>query len=71
MNRLPYPTDLTDAQWQLIEPHLPPRPTRGRRPKYDRRELFNAILYVDRTGCQWRMLPHDFPPYRSVFGYFV
>ena len=71
MTREPYPSDLTDAQWALIERELPPLATRGRPCTYDRREIFNAILYVDRTGCQWRYLPHDFPPYRSVFGYFV
>lgn len=70
MTRKPYPSDLTDAQWALIEPQLPPA-LRGRRPEYSRREIFNAILYVNRTGCQWRYLPHDFPPYRSVFGYFT
>ena len=71
MTREPYPTDLTDAQWREIERHLPPRKPCGRPPTYARREIFNALLYVDRTGCQWRMLPHDFPPYRSVFGYFT
>ena len=71
MSRQPYPSDLTDAQWALIEPHLPPLAQRGRPPDYARREIVNAILYVDRTGCQWRFLPHDFPPYRSVFGYFT
>jgi transposase len=71
MDRLPYPSDLTDAQWALIERELPPPPQRGRRCTYARREIFNAILYISRSGCQGRMLPHDFPPYRSVFGYFT
>ena len=71
MNREAYPSDLTDAQWALIEPRLPPPAACGRPCQYARREIFNAILYVDRTGCQWRYLPHDLPPYRSVFGYFV
>jgi len=71
MTRAAYATDLTDAQWQAIVRHLPPPQPRGRPSKYDRREIFNALLYLDRTGCQWRLLPHDFPPYRSVFGYFT
>jgi putative transposase len=71
MAREPYSTDLTDAQWQQIERHLPPPYRRGRRRTYALREIFNALLYISRTGCQWRLLPHDFPPYRSVFGYFT
>ena len=71
MKRQPYPSDLTAAQWALIEPHLPPLATCGRPPTYTQREIVNAILYINRTGCQWRYLPHDFPPYRSVFGYFT
>ena len=71
MTRTAYATDLTDAQWALIEPQLPPPKPRGRRRLYPRREIFNALLYLDRTGCQWRLLPHDFPPYRSVFGSFT
>lgn len=70
MNRRPYPTDLTDAQWEQIAPYLP-RYTRGRKRTYPLREIFNALLYLDRTGCQWRMLPHDFPPHASVFDLFV
>jgi putative transposase len=71
MERAPYTTDLTDGQWQLIEPLLPPRFPRGRPREVDFREVVNAILYVGRCGCPWRDLPHDFPPYRSVFGYFT
>lgn len=66
-----YWTDLTDAQWQQIERYLPPEPPRGRKRKYPLREIFNAILYLDRTGCSWRLLPRDLPPYRSVYGWFV
>src|SRR5258708_28034926 len=70
MSRTLYPTDLTDAQWKLIEPHVP-RPKPGGRPaKYARREVVNAILYQTRNGCVWRALPHDLPPYRTVFHYF-
>jgi transposase len=65
-----YPTDLTDEQWAVIEPLLPPPSTGGRREKHPRREIVNAILYVLRTGCAWRMLPHDFPPWQTVYWYF-
>ncbi len=67
--REPYPTDLTDKEWAVIEPTLPVATT-GRPRKYSQRELFNAILYVLRTGCSWRMLPHDFPPWKTVYAYF-
>ena len=68
--RKPYPTDLTDEQWQILEP-LVPMPQPGPQPrKYAPREILNGIFYVNRTGCQWRMLPHDFPPWQSVYGYF-
>ena len=70
MHRLPYPSDLTDAEWRLLEP-LPPPPQPGGRPiKYPRREIVNAILYILRTGAAWRLLPHDLPPYRIVFHYY-
>ena len=71
-----YPSDLTDAQWALIEPLVPGGSTRGMgtrggRPlKYSRRRIIDAILYVDRTGCSWRQLPHDFPPWETVYYYF-
>jgi len=64
-----YPSDLTDAQWALIEPHLPVYPG-GRPRKTDLRQVINAILYVLRTGCQWRFLPKDFPPKSTVWRYF-
>jgi putative transposase len=70
MNRKPYPSDLTDLQWDNIEHLLPPPKTGGRPRAYDNRELVNGILYVTRGGCSWRMLPHDFPPWQSVYGYF-
>lgn len=70
MTRTPYPTDLTNAQWKLIEPYVPkPRPG-GRPARYARREIVNAILYQARNGCVWRALPHDLPPYRIAFHYF-
>lgn len=64
-----YPSDLTNRQWQLIRQLLPKRSTRGRRP-IDRRRIMNAILYVVRTGCQWRMLPKNFPNWSTVYGIF-
>lgn len=70
MRRQPYDTDLTDAEWQLIEPLIPPPKPGGRPRKYDMREMVNAILYLLRTGCAWRHLPHDFPPWQTVYYYF-
>ena len=65
-----YPTDLTDEEWARIEPVLP-RPARtGRRRQVDLREVMNAIRYLARIGCGWRMLPKDFPPYSTVQRYF-
>ena len=64
-----YDTDLTDEQWQIIRRLLPRRAKTGRRP-LDRRDVINAILYVVRTGCQWRMLPKDFPKWKSVYSVF-
>jgi putative transposase len=69
MRTQPYPSDITDAQWKLIEPHLPVYP--GGRPRTtDLREVINAILYLVRTGCQWRYLPKDFPPKSTCWRYF-
>ena len=65
-----YPSDLTDAQWALIEPDLPPEPGGGRPRKTDLRDVLDAILYILRTGCQWRYLPIDFPPKSTVWRYF-
>src|ERR687894_167307 len=70
MSRTRYPTDLTDAQWKLIDPHVPKPKPGGRPAKYTRREVVNAILYQTRNGCVWRALPHDLPAYRIVFHYF-
>ena len=69
MFRTDYPSDLSDEQWQIIKGLLPKPARRGRKP-IDRREILNAILYVDRTGCQWRALPHDFPKWKSVYNVF-
>ena len=64
-----YASDLTDRQWQIIRPYLPPMNRRGRR-RICRRRIINAILYVVRTGCQWRMLPSSFPNWSTVYGVF-
>jgi putative transposase len=70
MKRKSYPSDLTDAQWALLEPLLP-RPSRFGRPrKTDLREIVNALCYHVREGGAWRALPHDFPPWRTVYNYF-
>ena len=68
-----YPTDLTDSQWVLIEPLLPEAksgPGRRGRPACDLRQILNGVLYVVKTGCQWRWLPQDFGPWQTVYGYF-
>lgn len=66
---VPYPSDLTDQQWALIEPMVAVRPG-GRPAIHPRRRIVEAILYVNRTGCSWRQLPHDFPPWDTVYWYF-
>jgi len=65
-----YPSDLTDAEWALIAPMIPPAQRGGRPRETDMREVMNAVRYVLRTGCQWRQLPKDFPPRSTVYGYF-
>ena len=68
--RAAYPSDLSDAEWGLIESLIPP-PKHGGRPRTtDVREVLNALFYVLRSGCAWRMLPHDFPPWQTVYDYF-
>jgi putative transposase len=65
-----YPSDVTDEQFALIEPHIPPVQPGGRPRKTDVRDVLDAILYILRTGCQWRYLPSDFPPKSTVWRYF-
>src|SRR5215472_238622 len=65
-----YPSDLTDEQWSLIEPHLPAARPGGRPRSTDLRAVLDAILYILRTGCQWRYLPADLPPKSTVWRYF-
>ncbi len=67
-----YPSDLSDAEWELLAPLLdPPRSGRGRKRRVARREVADAIFYVLRTGCQWRYLPEGFPHWNTVYGYFA
>jgi transposase len=67
---LRYASDLTDEEWAMIKPLLPARKKQGRPRTTDLREVLNAILYMARTGCQWRMLPKEFPPRRTIQRYF-
>ena len=69
--RPPYPSDLTGPQWAQVSRFIPAPKTGGRPAKYDRREIVNGLLYVVRTGCQWRAMPHDLPPWRIVYWYFM
>jgi len=68
--RKPYPSDLTDEQWAIIEPLIPINTT-GRPRKVDMREVLNAIFYLNRSGCQWDMLPHDLPAKSTVYDHFA
>ena len=68
--RRAYPTDLSDAEWRLLEPLIPPVKPGGRPARHTRRELLNAIAYWVRAGCAWRLLPHDLPPWQTVYHYF-
>lgn len=70
MNRKPYPTDLTDAEWERLAPHVPPAKPGGHPRTVVIREIVNAINYLLRSGCAWRMLPHDLPPWQTVAYYF-
>ena len=70
MERNPYPSDITDEQWSLIESHIPPEKPGGRPRQVNMREVFNGILYLNRTGCAWRLLPHDLPPWGTVHYYY-
>jgi putative transposase len=68
--RKPYPSDLTDAQWDIIKPLIPSSKV-GRPRVHDMREVLNAIFYLTRSGCQWDMLPHDLPPKSTVYDHFA
>jgi putative transposase len=69
-SRQPYPTDLTDREWQILAPLIPAAKSGGRPEEYPKREIVNAILYVLRTGGAWRHVPHDLPPWGIVYHYF-
>ncbi len=72
MKRQTYPDDITDKEWALIEPVLKRDKSRGgRNPKYENREVVNAIFYLIRSGCSWRHLPHEFPPWNIVYTQFT
>lgn len=68
--RQPYPSDLSDAEWDILKPLLPQPKGFGHPVEVDFREILNGIFYVQRTGCQWEMMPHDLPPYSTVYSYF-
>lgn len=73
MDTINYPTDLTDEQWSLIKPYLPPAKSgtrKGGRPPTDVRMVINGLMYFARSGCQWRMLPRDFGPWPTVHHYY-
>jgi len=69
-SRLSYSTDLTDAEWQILEPLLPAEKPGGRHRLYRMREIINGLRYLLRSGCAWRLLAHDFPHWRAVYEYF-
>jgi putative transposase len=69
MTRKPYPSDLTDEQWAVVEPLIPPALPGGRPRKYPMRDILDALFYLVREGCSWRALPHDFPPWKTVYNY--
>jgi putative transposase len=68
--RRAYLTDLSDDEWSCLKPHLPTPRATGRPPIQSPREILNAIFYITRSGCAWRLLPHDFPPWKTVHHYF-
>ena len=61
-----YPTDVTDKEWAIIAPFFPA----GNKSKWHKRSLVNAVFYLEKTGCQWRLLPHDYPPHDSVWSFY-
>ena len=69
-NRQSYETDLRDDEWELIKDLIPKAKPGGRPEKYTKREILNGINYLNKTGCTWRLMPHDFPPYRIIFYYY-
>jgi putative transposase len=70
MKRRSYSSDISDKEWEILEPLIPPEKPGGRPRTTDMREVLDAIWYVLISGCQWRMLPHEFPPWSTVWSYF-
>lgn len=70
MTRKPYPSDLSDQEWAMLEPLLPQHNGIGSRREVELREVVNALMYVADNGIKWRALPHDFPAWQTVYGYF-
>jgi transposase len=70
MGRPAYSSDLTDKQWEILRPLIPPPSLEGKPASVERREIVNAMLYVLRSGCPWRLLPHEFPAWGTVYYYF-
>lgn len=70
MKRKAYPSDLSNAEWRLIEPYIPEALPGGRPREVDMREVLNGIYYFLKAGCQWEMLPHDLPPKGTVYHYY-
>ncbi len=70
MPRRAYPTDLTDDEWRVLEPLIPPAKPGGRPRRVDPREVLNGMRYLLRSGGAWRLLPHEFPPWPTVYAYF-
>jgi len=68
--RRPYDTDLSDEEWRILEPLVPEAKPGGRPRTHEARELLDAVFYVVRGGCAWRLLPHEFPPWKTVYHYF-
>ena len=69
-DREPYQTDVTDIQWKTIAPLIPEAKEGGRPREVDIREIVNAVFYILKAGCEWRLLPHDFPQWKLVYHYF-
>ena len=66
----PYPSDLSNQEWELLAPLIPPAKPGGRPRRWPMRKMLNAVFYLLRSGCQWRMLPREFPPWSTVHHYF-
>ena len=67
---MPYPSDLKEKEWSLIKQYFEQKNTIGRPLKHNHRTIINAIFYITKSGCQWRMLPQDYPPWQTVYDYF-